>query len=84
MSLSPKLKGFTVCGVDEVFVNAQAGIINGSKIKVWADGIDDPVAVRYAWANNPICNLYGQTGSTLLPLTPFRTDSFILKSEMID
>ena len=81
---SNELKGFTVCGVDEVFVNAQAGIINGSKIKVWADGINDPVAVRYAWANNPICNLYGQTGSTLLPLTPFRTDSFTLKSEMID
>lgn len=81
---SSELIGFTICGSDEVFVNAQAGIINGSKIKVWADGISEPVAIRYAWANNPICNLYGQTGSTLLPLTPFRTDSFTLKSETIE
>ena len=81
---SNELKGFTLCGEDGVFANAQAGIINGSKIKVWVEGINDPVAVRYAWASNPICNIYSQTGSTLLPLTPFRTDRFPLKSEKLD
>jgi sialate O-acetylesterase len=29
-------------------------------------------AVRYAWANNPVCNLFSEDG---LPVTPFRTDS---------
>jgi sialate O-acetylesterase len=29
-------------------------------------------AIRYAWANNPVCNLFSMDG---LPLTPFRTDS---------
>ena len=81
---SNELKGFTLCGEDGVFANAQAGIINGSKIKVWVEGINDPVAVRYAWASNPICNIYSQTGSTLLPLMPFRTDRFPLKSEKLD
>jgi sialate O-acetylesterase len=32
-----------------------------------------PVAVRYAWADNPICNLYNGAG---LPASPFRTDSW--------
>jgi sialate O-acetylesterase len=31
------------------------------------------VAVRYAWADNPICNVYSAEG---LPVTPFRTDDF--------
>jgi sialate O-acetylesterase len=31
------------------------------------------VAVRYAWADNPVCNVYSQA---LLPLTPFRTDDW--------
>jgi len=35
--------------------------------------VPKPVAVRYAWANNPVCNLASKEG---LPLTPFRTDNF--------
>jgi sialate O-acetylesterase len=31
------------------------------------------VAVRYAWAANPTCNLYNQAG---LPASPFRTDEW--------
>jgi sialate O-acetylesterase len=34
-----------------------------------------PVAVRYAWADNPVCNLYSADG---LPATPFRSDDFPL------
>jgi sialate O-acetylesterase len=33
--------------------------------------VGKPVAVRYAWANNPLCNLYNKAG---LPAVPFRTD----------
>jgi sialate O-acetylesterase len=32
-----------------------------------------PVAVRYAWADDPTVNLYNGYG---LPAAPFRTDSF--------
>jgi len=33
----------------------------------------EPAAVRYAWADNPVCNLYNQEG---LPDSPFRTDDW--------
>ena len=36
-------------------------------------GIDEPVAVRYAWAADPDCNLVNSAG---LPASPFRTDDF--------
>ena len=35
--------------------------------------IDEPIAVRYGWANHPICNLFNREG---LPASPFRTDDF--------
>jgi sialate O-acetylesterase len=38
-----------------------------------SEAVTDPVAVRYAWADNPVCNMYSAAG---LPLTPFRTDDF--------
>ena len=42
-------------------------------IEVSAEGVSAPVAVRYAWADNPVCNVYSAEG---LPLTPFRTDDW--------
>jgi len=39
--------------------------------------VSDPVAVRYAWADNPTCNLAGANG---LPAVPFRTDDFPLST----
>ncbi len=65
--------GFTIAGADKKFVNAQARIISKDKVEVWSDQVAEPVAVRYAWADNPICNLYNKT---LLPVTPFRTDQW--------
>jgi len=35
--------------------------------------VPKPLAVRYAWANNPECNLYNKEG---LPASPFRTDDW--------
>jgi len=35
--------------------------------------IQQPKAVRYAWAANPIGNLFNQAG---LPASPFRTDAW--------
>ena len=40
---------------------------------VSAPGVAKPVAVRYAWANNPDCNLANKAG---LPASPFRTDDW--------
>ena len=73
-----EVKGFMICGEDKKWVWAKASIIGGSKkgtnqIEVTAEGIAKPVAVRYAWADNPVCNVYSAEG---LPVTPFRTDDF--------
>jgi sialate O-acetylesterase len=65
--------GFTIAGEDKEFVNAQAKVIAPNKIEVWSDEISEPSAVRYAWADNPICNVQSREG---LPLTPFRTDDW--------
>lgn len=64
------LKGFTIAGADKKFVPAKAEI-QGDTIVVSADGITEPIAARYGWANVPDVNLYNKEG---LPASPFRTD----------
>jgi sialate O-acetylesterase len=65
------LKQFAIAGTDGQFVWANAEI-KGDKVVVWNDSITVPVAVRYAWADNPVgCNLFNKEG---LPASPFRTD----------
>jgi len=67
------LKGFAIAGADKKFVWAKA-IVKDDKIIVSNDAIANPVAVRYAWANNPDdANLYNKEG---LPASPFRTDNW--------
>jgi sialate O-acetylesterase len=73
-------KGFAICGEDKKWVWAKAEIIGGSKkgtnqISVSAEGVAKPVAVRYAWADNPVCNVFSAEG---LPVTPFRPDDFTM------
>ncbi|MCA9047439.1 MAG: sialate O-acetylesterase [Planctomycetaceae bacterium] len=65
--------GFAIAGEDRRFVNAAAKILQDGRVEVSADGVTNPVAVRYAWADNPVCNMYDNAG---LPLTPFRTDDW--------
>jgi sialate O-acetylesterase len=69
----PELRGFAIAGNDHKFVNANAKIAGPAAIEVWSDQVSDPSAVRYAWADNPVCNVYSNEG---LPLTPFRTDDW--------
>jgi sialate O-acetylesterase len=60
--------GFDVAGRDGHFVPAKAKIL-GDVVEVWSDAVDDPVAARYAWADNPAtANLYNFEG---LPAAPF-------------
>ena len=66
-------RGFAIAGEDQKFVWANAKILPDGRIEVWSDDVKDPVAVRYAWADNPVCNMYSSNG---LPLTPFRTDDW--------
>lgn len=68
-----KLNQFAVAGDDKKFVWAKAEIY-GDRIIVWCNSVKDPVAVRYAWADNPEgANLYNMEG---LPASPFRTDDW--------
>lgn len=64
-----EIKGFAIAGPDRKFVWAKAEIEGGS-VKVWNDTIAHPAMVRYAWANHPLCNLYGADG---MPVAPFRS-----------
>lgn len=66
-------RGFAISGADKKFVWAQGKILPDGRIEVWSDKVAAPEAVRYAWADNPICNLFSQAN---LPLTPFRTDDW--------
>lgn len=72
-----KLYGFTIAGNNKVFYQAYAKITNNNKVEVWAPEVPAPTAVRYAWANFALCNLYNSEG---LPTAPFRTDNFPFKS----
>lgn len=68
-----KLKQFAIAGKDKKFAWADA-VIEGDSVIVSAPDVKEPVAVRYAWANNPDgCNLYNREG---LPAVPFRTDDW--------
>lgn len=67
-----ELTGFAVAGEDRRFVEAKA-TVDGESVVVGSDQIGKPVAVRYAWADNPECNLVNGAG---LPASPFRTDDW--------
>jgi sialate O-acetylesterase len=67
------VRGFAIAGADKKFVWADATIGRDGSIVVSSDKVAKPVAVRYAWADNPVCNVYD---NARLPLTPFRTDDW--------
>ena len=69
-----ELQGFAICGEDKKWVWADARI-DGMSVLVSSPEVSAPVAVRYAWASNPTCNLINTEG---LPARPFRTDDFPL------
>ena len=66
------LKGFAIAGADRKFDWADARI-EGDEVIVSSNQVSAPVAVRYAWAGSPECNLYNKNG---LPASPFRTDDW--------
>ena len=64
--------GFAIAGADKKFVWATARL-EGQSIVVSSTAIANPVAVRYAWGDNPPANLYNKAG---LPASPFKTDNW--------
>ena len=71
------IKGFTVAGPDHKWHVAKA-YTEGNGQFIWrvvveCPEVPHPVAVRYAWADNPECNLRTVSG---LPVGPFRTDDW--------
>jgi carbohydrate esterase-like sialic acid-specific acetylesterase len=69
---SEELRGFAIAGEDRQWKPARARI-EGKTVVVSHPDIGKPVAVRYAWASNPDCNLFNGAG---LPASPFRTDDW--------
>jgi sialate O-acetylesterase len=68
-----ELKGFEIAGTDKVFYAAKA-IIKENKIIVSSDQVQNPVAVRYGWADDDTnINLYNKEK---FPASPFRTDNW--------
>jgi sialate O-acetylesterase len=72
MAKAGELVGFKIAGADRVWHSANARI-EGDQVIVWSDDVKSPVTVRYAWAANPVCNLFNGAG---LPATSFRTDDW--------
>jgi sialate O-acetylesterase len=67
-----KIKGFAIAGEDKKFVWADV-TIDGDHVLISSPQVPKPVSVRYAWSDNPECNLVNEAG---LPASPFRTDDW--------
>lgn len=66
------LAGFAVAGQDRRFRWAKPEI-EGDAVVVGSPEVPLPVAARYGWDDNPVCNLFNGAG---LPASPFRTDDW--------
>jgi sialate O-acetylesterase len=63
------LSGFEIAGSDNTWRFAN-GVIHNDTVVVSASSVTAPTQVRYAWADNPVCNLINGAG---LPASPFQT-----------
>ena len=69
-----KLDEFAIAGADKKFVWANAKVVGKNKVEVSSPNVKNPLAVRYAFNNNPRNpNLTNDSG---LPAAPFRTDDW--------
>ena len=66
------VKGFAIAGADRKWHWAEAKIA-GDRVTISHPDVPKPMAVRYAWGDNPSCNLVNGAG---LPASPFRTDDW--------
>jgi sialate O-acetylesterase len=61
-----------IASENKIFYKATT-VIDKNRTILSSNEVKNPVAVRYAWSNNPVCNLTDESG---LPALPFRTDSW--------
>lgn len=71
-SFGKELKHFKIAGNDKHFYQARA-VITDTEIKLFSFQVDQPVAVRYAFDNFVVGELYNTEG---LPASSFRTDEW--------
>jgi sialate O-acetylesterase len=64
--------GFEIAGPDHKWQPATA-TVQGASVTLASAAVPDPIAARYAWSDNPTCNLIN---SVKLPASPFRTDDW--------
>lgn len=68
------LTWFTMAGPDGKFLPAEAKIVGKDTVEVTAAGVDQPVAVRFAWNQIAQPNLINSAG---LPAEPFSTQDLV-------
>ncbi len=74
LSRGTKLEEFAIAGTDRKWYWAEAKVVGRNRVEVWSPQVSQPVAVRYAFNNNPRNpNLTNDTG---IPAGPFRTDNW--------
>lgn len=66
-------KGFLLSDKERRWHFAKA-LVSGNTVTVNSDTVNDPIAVRYAFANYIYSDLYGENS---FPAEPFRTDDFL-------
>ncbi len=71
------LLGFEVADKNQRFFRAKAEVSGPDTVVVSSPEVPEPVAVRYAWADFPLCNLFNREGFATYP---FRTDDWPWKT----
>lgn len=66
------VQALEIAGADRIF-HAATAEIERDTLLVSSPAVNEPVAVRYAWSNAPVANLYDEVG---LPAVPFRSDNW--------
>ena len=67
-SPNAEVEGFSLSGADGMWHWADEATISGDKVIVSSKVVPNPVRVRYAYAVNPVANLYNKDG---FPAVPF-------------
>lgn len=67
---------FEIAGADKVYKTATATLLPDNRIKLSNATVLNPVHARYAFLNFPTVSIY-TTDALSLPLSPFRTESFV-------
>jgi hypothetical protein len=67
-----RVRGFTICGPDRIFREAEARLLYGVRVMVWHEELPKPAAVTYAFYDTADeANLISRNQ---LPIIPFRSD----------